>query len=380
MRSFDPTNYSAYLYGSLILKNWLTGNEGDKQLSESFLKHNQAVRDFFSDKPGRFLEMNIINGDGWEILCPFLGKQIPKCSFPNLLKPIKNSVSFNTGTHLNTLALATMILPRMEIDHIEEWISWHYEIGIRNFWIVCDEPIISDVDLGQLGGIEWAKKPWANYHLDLSNEKARQKIDEIAHECELKMPYINIRICDIKDFSNSSEQSICQRQTIVANKVSSIVDGLVDWLGFIDIDELLETNVIEKLNKIKNNPEISTVRMCRQRLMGNRFVKGKSISFRDITESWGIIPDDSYSYQGNGKSFVRPGRGLWQSVHRAHPTDNGINLNSKNIIFYHFHGLEAINKTLEVGWDVVFQWAKKNAPKSQHCSHKNLLCSLPHTV
>jgi hypothetical protein len=31
----------------------------------------------------RTLVMNIIEGDGWEKLCPFLNKEIPSVDFPN---------------------------------------------------------------------------------------------------------------------------------------------------------------------------------------------------------------------------------------------------------------------------------------------------------
>lgn len=374
MRSFDPTNYSAQLYGSLILMGWTMGITGDEQLLKAFSLHNQAVKEFFADKSDRFLEMNIANGDGWEMLCPFLDKNIPTCDFPKLLKPTKNSQTYNTIVKKNTLALSTMILPRMEIDHLEEWIRWHYQIGVRHFWIVCDEPIITDIDIDQMDGNEWIKKPWANYNLHLTNKEARQRINEIVYHCELKMPYINIRIYDFADFSSTPVPAISQRQTIIANKVVTIADGLVDWLGFIDTDELLDGHAIEQLDQIREkSPGTSTVRMCRQRLMGNRFVGGKSVSYRNITESWGVIPDESYTYQGNGKSFVRPGRGKWHSVHRAAPTDDGTHLKTKDIIFSHFHGLEAINKTIEIGWDAVFQWAKNNSQKSKYYEHCKIL-------
>ncbi|MBW2998607.1 sulfotransferase family protein [Candidatus Woesearchaeota archaeon] len=39
------------------------------------------IDDFFKDKPN-LLIMDICGGDGWEKLCPFLNKKIPKISFP----------------------------------------------------------------------------------------------------------------------------------------------------------------------------------------------------------------------------------------------------------------------------------------------------------
>ncbi len=48
------------------------------------LAHLEDVREYFKDRPGDLLTMDICAGDGWEKLCPFLGKPVPDESFPNL--------------------------------------------------------------------------------------------------------------------------------------------------------------------------------------------------------------------------------------------------------------------------------------------------------
>lgn len=377
MRITDVMNYSAELYGSLVLNGWSVGKIGDQQLIDAFLSHNHAVREFFSDKPGRCLEMDIVNGDGWDKLCPFLMKRVPKMVFPDQKKPDNTSGVYNTGTKRNVLALATMVLPRMELSHLEEWIKWHYLIGVRNIWIVCDNPEISDIALGQIGDRVWKKKPWANYSLHLTDAEAREKIDEIVRECELKMPYLNVRVYDIADFSHSPNKDIVERQIVVANKVSAMAENLVDWVGFVDVDELLAPDVLEQLDSITSSaPDVATIRMMRQRLMGNRFVEGHPVKFSDITESWGVIPDERYVGRGNGKSFVRPGRGKWLSPHRAQATNGERSIKSLDIQFYHFHGIEATDVTLGVGWDKIYQWAKENSRKRVHDDHVSLLRSL----
>lgn len=376
MRTPDPTNFSAEPYGSLILKSWTTGMDGDQQLVNAFLSHNQSVRDFFAGRDAHFLEMNIIDGDGWKKLCPFLGVVEPNVPFPDQKYPMCESTTYNINTKRNTLALATMILPRMEIDHLEEWIKWHYLIGVRDIWIVCDNPEIADIALGQIGDRVWNKKPWANYNLHLTDEEARIKIDEIVKGCELKMPYLNIRVHNITDFSHSLSQDIAGRQVVAVNKISAMVEHLVDWVGFVDIDELLAPDVIERLDSItRDYPETATIRMMRQRLMGNRFAKGRPIKFSEITESWGIIPDESYTYRGNGKSFVQPGRGKWLSPHRACATGDGKDIKSLDIQFYHFHGIDFTQKTIEVGWDKIYQWANENSQKQIHEKHIAILNS-----
>jgi hypothetical protein len=44
--------------------------------------HDSLVRDYFRDKPGKLLNLNICEGEGWEKLCPFLSVPIPSVDFP----------------------------------------------------------------------------------------------------------------------------------------------------------------------------------------------------------------------------------------------------------------------------------------------------------
>jgi len=52
---------------------------------EAHAAFTKRVHAFFKDKPeNRFLEMAIVAGEGWEKLCPFLERPMPKAEFPNL--------------------------------------------------------------------------------------------------------------------------------------------------------------------------------------------------------------------------------------------------------------------------------------------------------
>lgn len=57
-------------------ETWLAG----------YRRHTARVLDYFASRPQDLLVMNITAGDGWEKLCPFLGKPIPPIPFPNLNK------------------------------------------------------------------------------------------------------------------------------------------------------------------------------------------------------------------------------------------------------------------------------------------------------
>ena len=44
--------------------------------------HNESVLQYFAARPGDLLLMDITRGDGWDLLCPFLGCATPSHPFP----------------------------------------------------------------------------------------------------------------------------------------------------------------------------------------------------------------------------------------------------------------------------------------------------------
>ena len=56
--------------------------ERDKFIA-AYHRHHADVRRYFADRPDDLLELNIVAGEGWEKLCPFLGLPIPDRPFPH---------------------------------------------------------------------------------------------------------------------------------------------------------------------------------------------------------------------------------------------------------------------------------------------------------
>jgi hypothetical protein len=50
---------------------------------EIYRRHNEAVRRYFALYPAQFLDVCWENGDGWEKLCGFLGRDVPDEPFPH---------------------------------------------------------------------------------------------------------------------------------------------------------------------------------------------------------------------------------------------------------------------------------------------------------
>ena len=57
-----------------------------KAFQDAYDNHRKMVQKHFRKRANNLLLMNIMTGDGWEQLCPFLGKSIPEEPFPWLGK------------------------------------------------------------------------------------------------------------------------------------------------------------------------------------------------------------------------------------------------------------------------------------------------------
>lgn len=87
----------AYFYGA----DTVEGNE--EIIVSSYRNHTEKIRDYFKDKPSRYIELNIDNGDiNWDALCRIA--QCPGGNAPSIGFPRSNTVaSWNMGVVVNNL-------------------------------------------------------------------------------------------------------------------------------------------------------------------------------------------------------------------------------------------------------------------------------------
>lgn len=73
-----PTEYRRYVYGHAM-------PHGHKnELIDFYHTHNESIEDYFRGKPGKLLVVSWEDGDDWEKLCPFLGRETPQIQFPHV--------------------------------------------------------------------------------------------------------------------------------------------------------------------------------------------------------------------------------------------------------------------------------------------------------
>lgn len=69
------------------MREWIYGNGRPRGNEDLYLgrydRHNREVIEYFSDRPEDFLIMHLTEGDAWDVLCPFLGIDVPDAPFPH---------------------------------------------------------------------------------------------------------------------------------------------------------------------------------------------------------------------------------------------------------------------------------------------------------
>ena len=74
------------------MRRWIYGDHAGSPAGNEAIytarynQHNAEVMAYFRDRPDDLLVMDVTAGDGWEKLCPFLGRPVPSIGFPHANK------------------------------------------------------------------------------------------------------------------------------------------------------------------------------------------------------------------------------------------------------------------------------------------------------
>lgn len=89
LRSLQSHNERRVAAGEVEFRS--TDDEAQAQWVQERARVHQVVDNFFASRSDDLLTMDIVGGEGWEQLCPFLGKPVPKAPFPHSnQKPPRN--------------------------------------------------------------------------------------------------------------------------------------------------------------------------------------------------------------------------------------------------------------------------------------------------
>ena len=95
-RLYNDYPNSMFILTVRPFNDWVRSNQNNEidigrtapRIDDLIKRYNliKDIRNFFSDKPDKFLEIDICNGDGWDQLCNFLNLQKPNKKFPHYNK------------------------------------------------------------------------------------------------------------------------------------------------------------------------------------------------------------------------------------------------------------------------------------------------------
>lgn len=77
-----PFFHTGGLFRAIYGENWLENSVDEWR--KIYVDYQQGVQEFFADKPGRLLELNVTGGEGWQELAEFLGVEPEEGDFPHM--------------------------------------------------------------------------------------------------------------------------------------------------------------------------------------------------------------------------------------------------------------------------------------------------------
>lgn len=69
---------------ALRKKIYGTDHFDEEKFRKAYARHHEEVMGYFKNRKSDLLTINICNGEGWDVLCPFLGRPVPASGFPRL--------------------------------------------------------------------------------------------------------------------------------------------------------------------------------------------------------------------------------------------------------------------------------------------------------
>ncbi|MBK26021.1 MAG: hypothetical protein CME70_18635 [Halobacteriovorax sp.] len=198
------------------------------------------------------------------------------------------------------VSIYTLLIPRMELPFIKEWIDHHLSLGVDKIYIYNNGRVPSDNDQYLQAGarellegektIKWAKKPDADYSLELSDEDVSKQFNEIINRYKGKV--------FLKSWAPGKDHSTPYPKSQITGYKDCARNNSSDWWFCIDVDEFL---YLEKHLNIKDflacwEVPFDSIRLeLSQRVFGSR-VKGESV--RGVFD-WG------YDHPDQVKSIVK---------------------------------------------------------------------------
>lgn len=265
-----------------------------------------------------------------------------------------------SGQH--RIGIVAIFLPRMELDHLREWIEYHLRIGVARIFLYNNGHLSVDPAFGQdrEASRVWQKKPEANFHLEVSDPEIDDRVRAIVSEFASTVACTAWPTGD----GHGADFMKCQKSAVNCELRRQELEREVEWLAHLDLDELLVSgrDLGETLAGV--SPQFGAIRL-KQRLFESRWADGVSVPYSQLTKSYG-------TFNFNHKLIVRVGRvSRWTTPHSLGKVDGQVwRPPATKLRFHHFRGNQHHGPAPPKGYHGVNKYCRIDAsqlhPDSSH--------------
>lgn len=212
-----------------------------------------------------------------------------------------------------------MIVPRLEIDHIDEWLDHLENHDVDNVYLWVDSAPFRDFFFDSQGERQWSKKPEANSHPEMSDDECLDALNEIAikHDNTIVIDGVKINGGNI-----GHRQSSVINQTVKAFKESLHRFPPPKWLGFFDPDEfIVSKHTLKKQLGHYLKSGISLLTLA-QKVFVSRWENKTPLKVNDIENNWGLAHfchkcffQPRYYHRAAGPHIIRMTKGGGRTPH-----------------------------------------------------------------
>ena len=223
------------------------------------------------------------------------------------------------------IGCATMILLRMEISHLEEWLVHLHHHEFEQVWIYYETQLMDPQFANKPGDTQWLKKPDNGFHLELTDEQVMAEFERICKHSPVPAVYRPVTM---------KQENIGARQHSVGNKAHKELKALgYDWMAFLDVDEYLVTSSLK--DSLQSVPSYYPEARMVQKVFDSRWKKQKPLKVAEISHNYGYLDVAS-------KYFMRPTKvRAFGGIHDSTRHHNGgvWIFDPERLRYHHFRGL-----------------------------------------
>jgi len=175
------------------------------------------------------------------------------------------------------VSIYTLILPRLEVFFLEEWIDHHLALGIDEIYIYDNgvsnlkfNPFVVEKQKSDHYrslredefGVKWPKKPNANYNLEYSDVEIYQELEKVVNKYSGQVKVISWKINIDHNMRHPKQQTVGFKNCVQRHDS--------DWWLHIDPDEFIMLNKYDSFQQlIDSNSKVGCFRF-NQRVFSTR--------------------------------------------------------------------------------------------------------------